>query len=249
MTARLMPHESQAVPGGIVRYAVWVWSTVPARRVTATASMSGRALRSPRFSLCPSAHKTVCSIGSLPANQAFELIVRSRVGVTALVGEQFTLTMSVQGTALSPAEAAVTALVGQPSPSPTPTSSIPAFPPVTFPSLVGSTVSPTDLSGLFPVVTPSATPSPGGKTRSGSGVRITPTASTLPLDPRLIGGQLAGLAVLAAAITMVMARLSLRTPQSATGSAASSAKRSPTQPAPAQPAPAQTEEAGKKQPG
>jgi hypothetical protein len=37
----------------------------------------------------------------------------------------------------------------------------------------------------------------------------------VPLDPRLIGGQLAGLAVLAAAITMVVARLSLRTPQSA----------------------------------
>jgi hypothetical protein len=37
----------------------------------------------------------------------------------------------------------------------------------------------------------------------------------LPLDPRLIGGQLAGLAVLAAAITMAVARLSLRTPQAA----------------------------------
>jgi hypothetical protein len=225
MTARLMPHESQAVPGGTVRYAVWVWSTVPARHVTASASISGRAIRSPRFALCPSAHKTVCSIGALPANQAFELIVMAHVGVTAVVGEQFTLTMSVQGTALSPAEAAVTAVVALASPSPTPTSALPTLPPVTFPPLPGSTVSPTNLSGLFPVVTPSATPSSGGKRRASGGVTVTPTASTLPLDPRLIGGQLAGLAILADAITMAVARLSLRTPQSATGqTAATSAK-------------------------
>jgi len=54
---------------------------------------------------------------------------------------------------------------------------------------------------------------------------ITQASSTLPLDPRLIGGQLAGLAILAAAITMVVARLSLRTPQTANpGAAAPSAK-------------------------
>jgi len=35
----------------------------------------------------------------------------------------------------------------------------------------------------------------------------------VPLDARLIGGQLAGLAVLAAAVTIAIARLSLRTPK------------------------------------
>jgi hypothetical protein len=35
----------------------------------------------------------------------------------------------------------------------------------------------------------------------------------VPLDARLIGGQLAGLAVLAGAVTIAIARLSLRTPK------------------------------------
>jgi hypothetical protein len=38
-------------------------------------------------------------------------------------------------------------------------------------------------------------------------------AATVPLDARLIGGQLAGLAVLAGAVIIAIARLSLRTPK------------------------------------
>jgi hypothetical protein len=38
-------------------------------------------------------------------------------------------------------------------------------------------------------------------------------SATVPLDDRLIGGQLAGLAVLAGAVAMAIARLSLRTPK------------------------------------
>jgi hypothetical protein len=205
-------------------YAIWVWSTVPAKRVTATANVSGHAMRSPRFTLCPDPHTTVCSIGALPANQAFELLVRAHIGAKATTGEQITLTVNVQAASLSPAEAAVTALVGLASPSPSPSSSAPAtLPPGTLPPLPGSDVTPPNLSGLFPVVTPSPTPSPSSKPAHGRSVTgITPTASTLPLDPRLIGGQLAGLAVLAAAITMAVARLSLRTPQPSTGPKAES---------------------------
>jgi len=155
----------------------------------------------------------------LPANQAIELIVKAHVGVKATVGEQVTLTMAVQGTSLSPAEAAVTAVVDQATPSPSPTSPLPTFPGVTLPP--GSTVTPANLSGLFPVVTPSSTPSPSASRRTRNrAATITPTASTLPLDPRLVGGQLAGLAVLAAAVTMVVARLSLRTPHPTAGAAA-----------------------------
>lgn len=177
-------------------------------------------MRSPRFTLCPAPRKTVCTIGALPANQAFELLVEAHIGTKATAGEQITLILAVQGAALSPAEAAVTAVVGQTSPTPSP---VPTLPVLTFPPF-SSTVTPPSLAGLFPVVTPSPTPSPTSKPRSHGGVAaVTPTASTLPLDPRLIGGQLAGLAVLAAAITMVVARLSLRTPQPPTGSATGSA--------------------------
>ncbi len=212
-----MQHQSESRAGGDLTYAIWVWSTGAAKQVSANASVSGYAARAPKFTLCPSAHATICSIGSLPANQAFELLVRVHIGAKAKTGEQITLTVTVQAAALSPAEAAITALVSQASPTPAPTSPFPTLPPVTFPALPGTTVTPTNLSGLFPVVTPSPTPSPSHRRHNRSQTEVSPTASTLPFDPRLIGGQLAGLAVLAAAITMAVARLSLRTPQKPIG--------------------------------
>jgi len=45
-------------------------------------------------------------------------------------------------------------------------------------------------------------------------VHLTDAATTVPLDPRLIGGQLAGLAVLAGGVAIAIARLSLRSPKS-----------------------------------
>jgi hypothetical protein len=44
-------------------------------------------------------------------------------------------------------------------------------------------------------------------------VHAADAAATVPVDARLIGGQLAGLAVLAGAVTIAIARLSLRTPK------------------------------------
>jgi hypothetical protein len=84
----------------------------------------------------------------------------------------------------------------------------------------GTTVTPGSISSLFPVVTPSSgAPSTSSKSPSGQrkrgGTKVETVASSSPIDTKLIGGQLAGLAVLAAAITMVVARLSLRTPQTA----------------------------------
>jgi hypothetical protein len=46
-------------------------------------------------------------------------------------------------------------------------------------------------------------------------------SATLPLNTRLIGGQLAGLAVLATAIAIAIARLSLRAPRPREGGDAS----------------------------
>jgi len=169
-------------------------------------------MRQPRFTLCPAAHRTTCSIGRLPANQAFELMITDRVRATAIAGEPMTLTVTVSGSSLSPAVATITTIVSQP-----PTSSpVPTLPPPALAPIPGTTITPAGLSGLFPVVTPQTSPpaSPSPKhTHKLAG--IAQASSSFPLDPRLIGGQLAGLAVLAAAITMVVARLSLRTPQTA----------------------------------
>jgi hypothetical protein len=42
---------------------------------------------------------------------------------------------------------------------------------------------------------------------------VTDTADSLPLSTRLLGGQVLGLAVLAAALVIAIARLSLREPR------------------------------------
>jgi hypothetical protein len=149
-------------------------------------------------------------------------MIKDRVRTTAVAGEPMTLTVSVGGTSLSPAVATIITIVGQ-----TPISSpVPTLPPPNFAPIPGATISPSGLSGLFPVVTPqpspATTPLPNDARRSAG---ITQASSALPLNPRLIGGQLAGLAILAAALTMVVARLSLRTPQTANpGPAAPTAK-------------------------
>jgi hypothetical protein len=205
-------------------YAIWVWSTSRSQHVTATASSRGHLIWRPRFTLCPAAHLAECAIGSLPARQAIELLVRVHIGATAPTGEQMTLTLTVTALGMSPAQATITTLIGMPS-----SASAPVLPPITFPGLPSTTVTPGSLSTLFPVVTPSASPTANGRhNRRATTVRA--ASSALPLDPRLIGGQLAGLAVLAAAITMAIARLSLRTPSPAKAAAGSDSGQAAAQP-------------------
>lgn len=248
-----MRRDSLPQRGGTVTYSIWVWSTVGSRQVTATISRSGRAVDKPIFTLCPADDKATCSIGSLPAYQAIELLVTDHIRKKATPGEQISLTVVVQGVAkspsggpLSPAEAAVVTLLNR-------ASSPPAIPPGTgapfsagVPGLPGTTITPGSISNLFPTVTPTATPTPVARQEKRKVTRATSTASSLPLDPRLIGGQLAGLAVLAAAVTMVVARLSLRTPQLASAPQSgptTPAAPSPPQPSPADPSPAENSDA------
>jgi hypothetical protein len=218
VAAQIVRHESQATPGHKITYSVWVWSTVRALRVSARLAANLGLMRSPQFTLCPAAHGTSCSIGTLPANQALELLITDHVRTGAPIGRQVTLTVTVSGARLSPAVAAITVVLGQPIPSPISTGSLP---PTVFPTFPSTTVSPGSLSNLFPVVTPSSGSSPSAGRSHHPARRLAGlTSSAVPLDPRQIGGQLAGLAVLAAAITMVVARLSLRTAQPAAGPAA-----------------------------
>jgi hypothetical protein len=220
VTGQFVPRNSDTKRGGTITYALWVWSTVRASKVTVQAASSAGTMRLPKFTLCPSAHGTRCKIATLPANQAFELKLTDQVRRTAKVGAPMTLTVSVQAASLSPAEATVTTVVTRHHHSPS-GGSFPPLPPLppttTLSPFPGSTITPPSLGGLFPTVTPSASAQNARKQAdSDQATRIQQASSALPLDPRLIGGQLAGLAVLAAAITMVVARLSLRTPQPAT---------------------------------
>ena len=214
MVALILRHESNTSPGGAIKVDAWVWSTAPARNVRATVATSSHAVLAPRFTLCPVSHGTTCSIGALPANQAFELTVTEKIKPTATVGNPIALAITVSARGMSPAEAAVAAVVGQ---AIKPPSVPPTLPPTTLIPLPGATITPGGLSGLFPVVTPQATPSSSPPADAQNVTQATETSSALPLDSRLIGPQLAGLAVLAAAITMVVARLSLRTAQAPAG--------------------------------
>lgn len=214
-------------PGHRASYAIWVWSPAGAQQVSVDARVSAPPSVGPAsFTVCPAPRGHVCTIATLPAAQAFELLLTVPIGRHTHQGRYVTVSVLAQAPDVSPAQATVaTAVAPAPAPhsTPQPTTTTPAptasptAPDVGNPSLPAptpaSTVTPGSLPGLFPTVTPSAQPTPGARSRGHHRVRVTLTSATLPLTLRLIGGQLAGLAVLAAAITMVIARLSLRRPK------------------------------------
>ena len=184
-------------------------------------------VHAPTFTVCPGRHGTTCKIGSLAVGQADELQVSVRVGQHAAEGEHVQL--SARATAsksLSFTDSAADVVITKPATSPTTSTTDPAsgitLPPVTLPPLSGTGTSASDPSGLFPTVGPTTTPStepiglPPTK-KPHKTIRVADAAATVPIDSRLIGGQLAGLAVLAGAVVLAIARLSLRAPKPASG--------------------------------
>jgi hypothetical protein len=102
-----------------------------------------------------------------------------------------------------------------PSPTPTPnTGDGGTLPPaVGLPggtTVPGLGIQPTgDLGSAFPQVSPSPSTS-AAASQHAQETKTMDLSAGLPLDVRLIGGQVIGLAVLAAAVTIAVARLSLR---------------------------------------
>jgi hypothetical protein len=184
---------------------------------------SAAGVHTPAFTVCPVAKGTACSVGSIAVGQADELQVSVRVGKQAAMGEQVQLTARASATkALSYTDSAADVVAARPAASPTTTT--PAggvtLPPVTLPPLSGTGVSASDPSGLFPTVGPAPSPSTSAPlglppVKPHKTIRVADAAATVPLDSRLIGGQLAGLAVLIGAVVLAIARLSLRTPKPA----------------------------------
>ena len=176
----------------------------------------------PRFTVCPSANGASCSVGSLAVGQADELQVSVKVGQQAGDGEHVQLTARATGSKEHAYSDYATDLVTANPGSATGTSAGSpggvTLPPVTLPPLSGTGgVSPGDPSGLFPTIAPAPTGSTGTSPIGlpvvkphKKGVRVAEVAATVPLDSRLIGGQLAGLAVLIGAVVLAITRLSLR---------------------------------------
>jgi hypothetical protein len=208
---------------------VWVWSTKAADtgvKVTANVGYAEYVGR-PHFSVCPVGSGATCKLGRVPTGQAYELQVGVKVGAKATLGEQVQLTAKATGKKALSFTGSATDLVtvmasAMPSPSPssntvTPPATLPptSLPPTSLPPITGGTSASTNPASLFPTVGPptSSPPSSIGlpTVKPRKNLHVADVAATVPLDPRLIGGQLAGLAVLAGAVVMAIARLSLRT--------------------------------------
>jgi hypothetical protein len=129
-----------------------------------------------------------------------------------------------------------------PTPTPTPTSTgtglgatlpagiLPTVPSAVVPgATLGELPAPTTSAGspgaVFPTVSPqpSASPSPySAVLPNARAVRVTDAAATFPFSTRLVGGELVGLAVLAAALAIAIVRFSLRRPRPQHGKDAAS---------------------------
>jgi len=214
--------SAQVKAGQTAGFVVWVWSTGGASSsVTVTAKVAtAKNIGAPKFTVCPQASGATCTLGTLPASQADELQAASVVAPHATSTEHVVLTATATGKNASSDTA--TGSLAVTAGTPTGTTSPPgvggqSFPTEPLPPLslipdpLGGAANP---AGLFPTVAPSASsPSigfPPARKQASHSSRAETASSIVPLDPRLIGGQLAGLAVLATAIAIAIARLSLR---------------------------------------
>jgi hypothetical protein len=200
-----------------------VWTTgADAKNVTVDLSTGDSKIRrtsAPSFSVCPDASGTRCTLGTLPKDQADELQARISVWKIAGTGKNLTLTATARAKDAKPFKAnGDVAVVAAPTPTPSgpppgdggglpPPPSLPVLPPDPAP-IAGSS----NPAGLFPTVTPSpaSAAASGNAAAHNAKARATSAGSTLPLNTRLIGGQLAGLVILAAAIAIAVTRLSFR---------------------------------------
>ncbi len=225
--------KARVHPGSTATYVIWVWTTrAAAKKVTVNAAIRHvKGVGTARFTVCPSRHGSTCALGDLPRGRADELRAQVKVRKAAHSGRHVTLTAKAKAKGATSGSAAgsvkIVSTRAPASPAPTtppstpPIPPLPPIPPAPAPAAVGGT-SP---AGLFPTVSPQpSTGPPSGSAAAGHknsrAIKATSATDTLPLNPRLIGGQLAGLVVLAAAITIAIARLSLRPqrPQDGDGS-------------------------------
>ena len=200
----------------------------------------------PAFTVCPTASGRTCKVGGIAKGTSDELQATASVPGSAAAGANVTLTATAKASDATAPPAAgagikITAKPSKRSASPSPTRStsstntgvgatlpagiLPTVPLTTAQSptlgeLPGPTTSAGSPGGLFPTVSPqaSASPSPySAELPNARNVRVTDAAATFPFSTRLIGGELVGLAVLAAALAIAIVRFSLRKPRPAHG--------------------------------
>jgi hypothetical protein len=215
-----LDNVSSVDPHTTVRYAIWVWLSSGSNdtaKITLSASPSSV---SPTFTVCAPSGRSDCKVGGLNARQPVE--VQAKLKAPGRSHHHVTLTATATSAqASNSASASATVDIKQKSSNSGSSSSsstqnagdggtIPAtfLPTGTVPGLG---IQPTgDLGSAFPQVSPSPSASGTAATSHGRSTKTIDLSAGLPLDVRLIGGQVIGLAVLAAAVTIAVARLSLR---------------------------------------
>ena len=218
----VQPFSKSTVPaGGTASYKIYVWSTgAESDAASVTVGINKVAhVAAPGFTVCSQPSGDVCTVGDLLTSQSDELLAAATVGASASAGEKIILTATARASKATSFHASATIDVvaststsGSTSTSANAGDSLPGTSLSTLPD--GSLTSPADNnpSGLFPTVSPASAASTRGKAgKNATANDAAIVSSILPLNSRLIGGQLAGLALLAAAIAIAIARLSLRT--------------------------------------
>jgi hypothetical protein len=220
LTMQTLNNVTAVDPHTTVGFAIWVWLTSGSSgtaKVTLSAKPSSV---SPTFSVCALAGTSNCTVGGLKAGQKVE--VQAKLAAPDRPATNFTLTARATSTeASNSATASATVNIkpkNQPAPSssPSPNAGDGAFLPPAAGLPGGSTIpgvgvqQPGDLGSAFPQVSPSPSTSGAAAAAHGHTTRTIDLSAGLPLTVRLIGGQVIGLAVLAAAVTIAVARLSLR---------------------------------------
>jgi hypothetical protein len=234
-------------PGATAGYAIWVWPAGgTARGVTVTVSGKvGSEDVTPSFTVCPSASGRSCAAGGIGGGSSDELEATIAVPGSTVAGKRAVLTATARASdaAAPPAAGAAITITAKPSaahpasPAPTPASGAAgAGPGATLPAgllptllsaadpaaslfeLPGPITSAGSPGSLFPVVSPQQSASPESAMLPGArSVRAADAAAAFPFSTRLIGGEVGGLAVLAAALALVIVRFSLRRPRTRHG--------------------------------
>ena len=221
VTVQTLGGTSAVDPGSKVRYAIWVWLTSGTGGSAKIALDASPNRVAPTFSVCQPPGGSTCSVGGLTGGQHVE--VQAELATTGLAGRDVTLTATATSKdATNSASASATIRVRSDSStnssSPTPNSGNAGnggtLPAAGLPGGGGNGIPGLpNPSGNLGTAFPQVSPSPGHSAAKSHGrhpVNIIDLSAGLPLDVRLVGGQLIGLAVLAAAVTIAVARLSLR---------------------------------------
>jgi hypothetical protein len=224
MSVETLGSSNTVDPGTTVHFGIWVWLTSGSNGSVKIDVSAAPNKINPSFIVCDPTGGSRCTVSGLKAGKHVETQVKLRA-FKDMAGRHITLTVTATSKQAGNSATATDKIeVIKPkkhhsSPTPTPTYNPNAgyggsYPGGTNPYSSGVSNPYGNLGSALPPVSPSPGVSPstaaGQQQQHQHQTEVTDLSAGLPLDVRLIGGQVIGLAILAAAITIAVARLSLR---------------------------------------